>query len=124
MGFGCERECSLGQHILKKGIGVSMNTFTQAHDESELRILRTLMPLMAAGADLLPFLYLATASAWQNSPAFVTVICSLAPPVAGLSILLLLMYLRLRRFPLNFDGVRIALPLAILGVVLPLFYWI
>jgi hypothetical protein len=82
------------------------------------------MPLLIGVADMLPFVYLLIAPGWKSVPAIIPVICSLAPPVIGVSTLLILTYLRWKRAALNPDGVRIAFVLAIVGILEPIFYWI
>jgi hypothetical protein len=95
-----------------------------AEDLKTIKTLQVLMPLLIGVADMLPFVYLLIAPGWKSVPAIIPVICSLAPPVIGVSTLLILTYLRWKRAALNPDGVRIAFVLAIVGILEPIFYWI
>jgi hypothetical protein len=93
----------------------------------ELKSLKSLQPLLLLStgvADILPFVYLLIASRWKSVPAIITIICSLAPPIIGVSTLLVLTYLSWKRVALKSDGVRIAVVLAIVGILEPIFYWI
>lgn len=82
------------------------------------------MPLLAGLADMLPFIYFLIAPNWKSMSAFTAVICTFAPPVIGFSILLVLIYLKWRRFGLHSDSVRISVIFAIVGILEPIFYWI
>ena len=101
-----------------------MSEMKTAEDLKTIKTLQVLMPLLIGVADMLPFVYLLIAPGWKSVPAIIPVICSLAPPVIGVSTLLILTYLRWKRAALNPDGVRIAFVLAIVGILEPIFYWI
>ena len=101
-----------------------MREMTMAQNFKTIQTLEILMPLLAGVADMLPFIFLLIAPIWKSMPGFTPIICSFAPPVIGFSILLVLIYLKWKRFALNSDGVRIAIILAIVGILEPIFYWI
>jgi len=101
-----------------------MSEMTMAQNFKTIHTLQLLMPLLAGVADMLPFIFLLIAPIWKSMPGFTGAICSFAPPVIGFSILLVLIYLRWKHFALNFDGVRIAVVFAVVGILEPIFYWI
>ena len=101
-----------------------MSEITRSQDLKIIKTLQFMLPLSAGIADILPFVYLLIAPGWKSVPAIIPVICSLAPPVIGISTLMILTYLRWKRAALNSDGVLIAFVLAIVGILEPVFYWI
>jgi len=101
-----------------------MSEVTMAEGFKTMKTLRLLLPLLAGLADIIPFIYLLVASNWKSIPAFTAVICSFAPPITGFSIVIVLIYLKLKRVALDSDSVRIAIVLAIVGILEPIFYWI
>jgi len=90
-----------------------------------MKMLRILIPLLVGVVDALPFVYLLAAPVWPRVPTIVVIVCSFGPPVIGVATLTILMILRTwKHVPLSSDGFRIALVLAVVGMLEPLLYWI
>ena len=90
-----------------------------------MKNLRRLILILPGVADALPIAYLLVAPVWRSAPLVIVELCSFAPPVVGISVLVALIVLRQRRIlPANSDSIRVAIVLAIIGIAEPIFYWI
>ena len=78
-----------------------------------------------AVADAAPFFYgLLIVQLWPNVPLPIVVVCSFAPIVVGIFVLIALPFLKRRAMiPRRSDGALIGITLAIVGVIEPLFYY-
>jgi hypothetical protein len=75
-------------------------------------------------ADASPFIYYALIiQVWRNVPWAVVVGCSVAPPVIGVAVLIILPILKYRTvIPRRSDGALIGTTLAVVGILEPVFY--